>query len=417
MSSSRDIDVVVHGATGFTGRLVARYLAEAAPAGVSVGLSGRSEDRLAEVRDGLGPRAADWPLLRTDSADDDDVAALAARAQVVVTTVGPYEQHGLPLVRACAAAGTDYVDLTGEVLFMRASIDACHADAERTGARVVHACGFDSVPSDLGVHLLATTAREHGLGELGATAYVLPGARGGLSGGTVASARGMLARAVEDPAARRVLTDPYALSPDRAREPDRTVDGAGDGRDPVGVRWDADAGRWLAPFVMHVVNSRVVRRSNALTGWSYGRGFTYRESVGVPGRLTGAVGATGVALGTGGVAALAALPPTRRLLDLVLDRALPGAGSGPDQEAMDEGFFAVRLHSRTSTGRLVQAQVRSQGDPGYASTARMLGESALALVLDRDDLPDRAGVLTPATAMGDVLVRRLREAGMTLRTL
>jgi short subunit dehydrogenase-like uncharacterized protein len=405
---SRDLDVVVHGATGFTGRLVARYLADAAPEGLRVGLSGRSRERLLAAREALGPRAADWPLLTTDSSDDADVAALAARTRVVATTVGPYEQHGLPLVRACASAGTDYVDLTGEVLFMRASIDACHDDAVRTGARVVHACGFDSVPSDLGVHLLARTAREHGLGTLGRTAYVLTGARGGLSGGTVASARGMLERAA-DPAARAVLADPYALCPDPAREPG--------GRDPAGVTWDTDSGRWLAPSVMHQVNSRVVHRSNALSGWSYGRGFTYREWVGVAGRVTGAPAATALAAGTAGAAALLRLPVTRSVVDRVLDRVVPAAGDGPSRRSMDEGFFAVRLHSRTSTGRLVEARVRSAGDPGYASTARMLGESALALAVDRDRLPDRAGVLTPATAMGDVLVDRLRAAGMTLHVL
>ncbi|WP_336921547.1 saccharopine dehydrogenase family protein [Aquipuribacter sp. SD81] len=414
----RDLDVVVHGATGFTGRLVARYLRDAAPAGVAVGLSGRSSDRLREAREALGPRAAGWQLLRTDSADDADVAALAARASVVVSTVGPYARHGLPLVRACAAAGTDYVDLTGEVPFMRASIDAAHEEAARTGARVVHACGFDSVPSDLGVHLLARAAREHGLGTLTRTRFVLTGASGGVSGGTVASARGLLESAGEDPRTRRLVADAYALSPDRGREPDRTVAaGPGDGADPSGVEWDPVTGRWLAPFVMHQVNSRVVRRSNAVTGWSYGRGFTYREAVGLPGRWRGAPLAAGLAAGTAAVAAAASLPPTRRLLDGVLERVLPAAGTGPDERTMTEGWFAVRLHSTTSTGRLVQARIRSQGDPGYVSTARMLGESALALVLDRAGLPDRAGVLTPATALGDVLVTRLRAAGTTLEVL
>ncbi|MFC5381174.1 saccharopine dehydrogenase family protein [Aquipuribacter nitratireducens] len=412
--SDRELDVVVHGATGFTGRLVARYLLDHAPAGTRIALSGRSRERLAQVGEGLGPAGADLPLLVADSHDDDALADLAARTRVVATTVGPYERHGLPLVRACATAGTDYVDLTGEVLFMRASIDACHAAAAHSGARVVHACGFDSVPSDVGVHLLATTAAAHGLGRLEETRFLMTGAAGGVGGGTVATAQGVVERLASDPDARRVALDPYALSPDRAREPDRTVDAPpGDGPDPWGVRWDAVTGRWLAPYVMGVVNSRVVRRSNALTGWSYGRGFRYEEAIAVPGRVVGAPVAAAVAAGTLAGAAAFAVPPVRRLLD----RVLPEAGTGPDEASLHEGWFAARLHARTTSGRVVEAVLRSPGDPGYVSTARMLGEAALALVHDRDRLPDRAGVLTPATAFGDVLLRRLRAAGVTFRAL
>lgn len=411
--TDRELDLVVHGATGFAGELVAAYLAEHAPHQVRVGLSGRSLERLTAVRDRLGPRAAGWALVVADAADQDALRTLARRTRVVATTVGPYERHGLPLTMACAAEGTDYVDLTGEVLFMRASIDANDEAARATGARIVHACGFDSVPSDLGVLLLARTAATHGLGELTGTTFVLTGARGGFSGGTVDSMRTQVDRMRHDPAARAVVADPYALSPDRAAEPDRTADAPGDRRDRWGVTWDPDARRWLAPFVMGPVNTRVVRRSNALTGWSYGRRFRYREAVGVPGRLLGAPAAAALAAGTGGLALGMALPPTRALLD----RVLPAPGSGPDQESRENGWFSVRLHARTTTGRLLQAKVSATGDPGYVATARMLGESALALVLDRDRLPDRAGVLTPATALGEVLVERLRLAGMTLQVL
>ncbi|MFC3689699.1 saccharopine dehydrogenase family protein [Aquipuribacter hungaricus] len=411
--TDRELDLVVHGATGFAGALVAAYLAEHASHDLRVGLSGRSADRLDAVRERLGPRAAGWQTVVTDSADDDAVRALARRSRVVVTTVGPYERHGMPLARACAAEGTDYVDLTGEVLFMRASIEANDAVARTSGARVVHACGFDSVPSDLGVLLLARTAATHGLGELTDTRFVLTGARGGFSGGTVDSLRLQVDRVRADPSARAAVADPYALSPDRAGEPDRTADAPGDRRDSLRVRWDPESRRWLAPFVMAPVNTRVVRRSNALTGWSYGRRFRYEESVGIPGRLLGAPAAVALTAGTGGLALGMALPPTRALLD----RVLPAPGAGPDERTREQGFFRVRLHSRTTSGRLVQATVAATGDPGYAATARMLGESALALVLDRDRLPDRAGVLTPATAMGEVLVERLRVAGMTLQPL
>ncbi|MGJ7439543.1 saccharopine dehydrogenase family protein [Aquipuribacter sp. MA13-6] len=325
VQESRELDVVVHGATGFAGRLVAAHLVRHAPDGVRVGLSGRSPDRLREVRDGLGDRAAAWPLLVADAQDDAALRDVARRTRVIASTVGPYERFGLPLTRACAGEGTDYVDLTGEVLFMRASIDANHATAQRTGARLVHACGFDSVPSDLGVLLLARAAATHGLGELGRTRFVLTGASGGFSGGTVDSLRAQVDRMRSDRQARRLVADPYSLSPDRGREPDRTVDGPGDGPDSWGVTWDEDAGRWLAPFVMGPVNSRVVRRSNALSDYSYGRGFTYRESVGLPGRVLGAPLAAGLAVGTRALGLGMALPPTCRLLDKVL----PAVGTGP----------------------------------------------------------------------------------------
>ncbi len=412
--ADRELDLVVHGATGFVGELVAGYLARAAPPHVRVGLSGRSAQRLAAVRDRLGARAAAWELVVADAADDEALQALARRARVVASTVGPYERYGLPLTRACAAAGTDYVDLTGGVLFMRDSIDANDGAARASGARLVHACGFDSIPSDLGVLLLARAAAAEGLGQLTDTRLVVTGARGGLSGGTIDSLRAQVDRVRADPAARALVEDPYALSPDRAAEPDRAPEGAGGGRGGArarrGTGWDPVTRRWLAPFAMGSVNTRVVRRSNALTGWSYGRRFSYTESVGVPGRVLGAPAAAALGVATGGLTVGMSLPPTRALLD----RVLPDPGAGPDERARSRGYFRIRLHARTSSGELVQARVEASGDPGYAATARMLGEAALALVLDRDRLPDRAGVLTPATALGEVLAERLRAAGMTL---
>ncbi len=411
--TDRDLDLVVHGATGFTGAVVAAYLAEHAPHQVRIGLSGRSLDRLGAARERLGERAAGWELVVADSHDDAALRGLARRTQVVASTVGPFVRHGLPLTRACAAEGTDYVDITGEVTFMRDSIDANDAAARASGARLVHACGFDSVPSDLGVMLLAQTAATHGLGELTDTGFVLTGARGGVGGGTLDTLRDLVDQVRSDPAARRLVVDPYALSPDRANEPDRTADAPGDRRDRWGLRWDPRTNRWLAPYVMGPVNTRVVRRSNALSSWSYGRRFRYSEAVGLPGRLLGAPAAAALTLGTGGVAAGLAVPPVRRLLD----RVLPKAGTGPDEASRRDGYFSARLHALTTSGRVVEAKVSATGDPAYAATARMLGESALAFVLDRDRLPDRAGVLTPATALGEVLVERLRVAGMTLQPL
>jgi short subunit dehydrogenase-like uncharacterized protein len=407
MSSAlaRDLDVVVFGATGFVGRLLAADLAAAAPDGVRIGLAGRSSDRLAAVRAALPSRAADWPLLVADAADPASLAALAARTRVVATTVGPYLRHGLPLVAACAGAGTDYADLTGEVLFVRRSIDDWHDVATSTGARIVHACGFDSVPSDLAVLLLADQARADGQGELTETLLRVTSMKGGVSGGTIDSARAQLEATAADPALQRVLDDPYSLSPDRAAEP-----APGDERDRTLVGRDGETGRWTGPFVMAPFNTRIVRRSNALQGHAYGRAFRYREVVDFgAGPLAPAL-ATGTAAGL--VAGMAAMRfgPTRA----VLDRVLPSPGQGPAEEARRRGHFRMEVSTRTTSGARYRAAVAATGDPGYAATAVMHAESALCLALDRARLPVRAGVLTPATAIGHPLADRLRARGFEI---
>jgi short subunit dehydrogenase-like uncharacterized protein len=398
----REHDVVVFGATGFVGRLTAGYLAGRAPAGTRIALGGRSRERLERVRTTLGKKAADWPLLVADSHDAEALAGIAASTNVVATTVGPYDRHGLPLVEACAAAGTHYADLTGEVLFMRRSIDAADATASASGARIVHTCGFDSIPSDLGVLLLHRHALQTGAGELLETTLVVTAIRGGVSGGTIDSMRSQLDEAKADKASRRIMLDPYCLSPDRAAEPS-----LGPERDPMGVVHDPQLGGWLAPFVMGTVNTRVVRRSNALQGHAYGRGLRYRELMLGGGLPLGPAKAAGIAGGIGALVAGLSLPPTRWLLD----RVLPDPGEGPSEEQREKGFFRIDVHTRTSTGARLVCRIAAPGDPGYKATAVMLGESALALALDGDRLPDAAGVLTPATAMGTVLVDRLRTAG------
>jgi short subunit dehydrogenase-like uncharacterized protein len=398
VSDPRDLDVVVYGATGFVGRLIAAYLAEHAPAEARIGLAGRSEEKLARARDDLAPRAAQWPLVVADSSDPATLAAMARRARVVATTVGPYRASGIPLVDACIAAGTDYADLTGEVLFVRETIER-HDRAAEAGARIVHSCGFDSIPSDLGVLLLHEAA-----GELGETTLAVTGMRGGMSGGTLASLKGQVDDMRASGAARKAAGDPYALSPDRAADPK-----GDDERDTQAIAHDAALGQWVAPFVMASYNTRIVRRSNALQDWAYGRGFRYREVMGVGDGPLAPVKAAAVA---GGLLALAgglALPPTR----MVLDRILPDPGEGPSESAREKGFFRIQIHTTTPAGERHRARVAAQGDPGYKATAVMMGESALCLALDRDRLPAAGGVLTPATAMGTVLIDRLRAAGMT----
>jgi short subunit dehydrogenase-like uncharacterized protein len=405
MDAERELDVVVFGATGFVGRLVAEYLAEHAPEGTRVGLAGRSEERLKQVRAGLGAVAAEWPLLVADSGDAESLAAMARAARVVATTVGPYQPRGLALVGACAEAGTDYVDLTGEVLFERDSADRYHEVAAGSGARIVHGGGFDSIPSDLGVHFLYETVKADDGGELEDTALVVTRLRGGFSGGTLASITGQVDEVRADPALRRKAGDPYALSPDRAAEPD-----LGRQRDLMRVRNDETLGMWIGPFLMASINSRVVRRSNALLDWAYGRRFRYREVSGYgPGRA-GMMRATTTTSALGALTAALAYPRTRKLL---VGRFLPGPGQGPSEKTRKNGRFTMEIHTRTSAGRHYRATVAAQGDPGYQATAVMMGEAVLALVLDRDRLPGRAGVLTPATALGTVLTDRLRAAGMT----
>src|SRR6266581_9537014 len=330
VDGDRDLDVVVFGATGFVGRLVAGYLAGHAPRGVRIGLAGRFERRLADVRAGLGAAASAWPLLVADSADPPLLAALARAARVVVSTVGPYRAQGLALVQACAEAGTDYADLTGEVLFIRDSIDHCHDVAARSGARIVHCCGFDSVPSDLGVLLLHQAACSDDAGDLQDTTLVVTALRGGVSGGTLASLMGQQEEVRASAERRQVVQDPYALSPDRAAEPD-----LGDERDLDWVRYDGDLRRWVGPFVMAGINTRVVRRSNALQDWAYGRRFRYREVTGFGTSLAAPMLGAAVSAGLKAAEAWLAFGPSRALLG----RLLPAPGQGPGGKTRRTGLF------------------------------------------------------------------------------
>ncbi|SDY71788.1 Uncharacterized conserved protein [Modestobacter sp. DSM 44400] len=396
----RTYDLVVYGASGFVGRLLAAHLAEQAPPGTRIALAGRSRARCEEIRNGLPGAARNWPVLEADSGAPESLAELAAQTRVLVTTVGPYARYGLPVVEACARAGTHYADLSGEVLFVREAIDRFDALARETGARIVHACGYDSVPSDLTTLLLAERAGVDGAGGLRDVRLVAM-ARGGFSGGTIDSARGQVEAVGRDRSLRRVLADPFALSPARAAEPDtpQPRDAALPARTPDG--------RWTAPFVMAPFNSRIVRRSNALQNWRYGRSLSYGEVMGCGRGPQGAVAAVGITAALAGAFGAMSFPPARA----VLDRLLPDPGSGPSAAARGKGWFRTVVDAATEDGRCYRATAAGRGDPGYAATAVMLGQSALALALDGDRLPDRTGSLTPATALGGVLVDRLRAAG------
>jgi short subunit dehydrogenase-like uncharacterized protein len=409
-AADRDFDLVLHGATGFTGRLVAEYLLTtygAPGAELRWALSGRSAEKLERVREGLAREtgvagAKELPLLVADADDAAGLEVLAARTRVVCTTVGPYAKYGSKLVAACAAAGTHTCDLTGEVQWMRRMIDLHEETARSSGARIVHTCGFDSIPSDLGVLFLQREMRaRHGA----TAAHVklrVKGARGGMSGGTVASMLNMLEEAQHDPSVRRLVADPYALNPEGERQ-------GPDGPDPTGPAWDADFDSWTAPFVMGAINTRVVRRSNALEGYPYGRDFRYDEAM-----LTGAgrggwAKAAGASAGMGAVMVAGNLGPLRALLG----RALPKPGQGPSRETREKGWFDLRLFGalERDPSKSVRVQVTGDRDPGYGSTAKMLGESAVCLA--KDELPVQGGFWTPATAMGEALIARLEaKAGL-----
>ncbi len=403
-ASDREFDIVVYGATGFVGVLIAEYLATHAPAEVKVALAGRSADKLAKVRDGI-PGAARWPLITADSSDLQSLSDLASRTKVVLTTVGPYLLYGLPLVEACATHGTHYVDLTGEVLFMRHSIDRFDGLAQDTGARIIHSCGFDSIPSDLGVLALHEASLRDSDGSLGDTRFAVVSLHGGVSGGTVASMFAGMEAMDGDPVAKAITNDPYALSPDRSAEPT-----PGDGPESVVASFDTELKSWVSPFIMAMVNTRVVRRSNALLDYAYSKDFRYRElmahGAGPQGLAMALAVAGGTAVGTTG----AGFGPTRS----IAKRLMPKPGSGPDEKTRTNGRFAIRLASRCADGRHYRGLVAAHGDPGYAATSMMISQCALALVLDGDRLPQRAGVLTPATGLGSAGIDRLVNAGMSI---
>lgn len=406
-----DLDLVLVGATGYVGRLTAAHLAGAAPQGCRIALAGRSVSRLAQVRSSLGDRARDWPLLRLDLTDVGAVAELCGRARVVATTVGPYAVHGMPLVRACAAAGTDYADVTGEVLFVHRSVAECHDAAQASGARIVHSCGFDSVPSDLGVLLCAQAAEAGRAGQLTSTVLHVRTLRGGVSGGTIDSMRRQVIAARRDPVARRVLADPYSLL---GAGGTGGADGAYGAERPPYRQWlrvvpvGRDDGTWHGPFVMASYNTRLVLRSGALLG--YGDQLRYREVLDTGRGVRGGLIAAGVAAGLMGFGAVMAFGPTRALAD----RWLPKPGEGPSQRRRSAGRFAVQVDASTATGAQYRTTVAADLDPGYDGTAVMLGQSALALAAGEGIRG--GGVLTPASALGVDLVRRLWDHDFTLET-
>ena len=402
MSNRRELDLVLMGATGFTGRLVATHLARHAPGTHRIGIAGRSISRLREVRDQLGARASQWELIEVDSSENDRLRQMAARTRAIGSTAGPFDAIGLPLVHACVAEATDYADITGETTFIRQSIDLAHERAVANGTRIVHSCGFDSVPSDLGTQFLASS-----IGEPLARASLVTGEIiGGFSGGTVASLVAIVDRARRDPEARALLSDPYALSPNQSTEPN-----LGNQTDFFAPGFDPFTGRMLAPFLMAPINTRVVRRSNSLQQWIYGKSLRYSEAMGMPDGPTGRLMGFGLLAGIAGLGAALAVPPLAHLVE----RILPKSGEGPSPDLQRRGRFSLTIHGEAvGSGRRGRVVVTGDGDPGYSATSRMFGEALLLLSEDdRVDSSTSAGVLTPATAFGAALRERLLTRGFT----
>ena len=401
---SREFDIVLWGATGFTGRLTAEYLVSNyikgahSDVGLPLALAGRNQEKLKGVAAEIG--ASELPILIGDSFDADSLNDIASRAEVVISAVGPYAKYGAELVAACVRHGTDYCDLTGETHFVRRMVDAHHEEARRTGARIVHCCGYDSIPSDLGT-LMVQRAMKERHGRYASQVKMAAGeTKGGLSGGTAASLLNMFEELKENPKLRRILGDPYALNPEGVRGPDRG--------DQAGVRFDDDLDMWTAPFIMAAINTRIVRRSHALMGQPWGEDFRYSEVMSTGKGARGFARATAIAGGLAGLFGLTALPVTRPLIE----KRLPSPGEGPSKETRESGYFKTRFVA-LSNGHQVRALVAGNRDPGYGGTAIMLGEAALCLALDGAQLRSEGGVLTPATCMGMRLVDRLRDAGMT----
>lgn len=352
--------------------------------------------------------------MTADASSQATLEEMAARTRVVVTTVGPYTHYGLPLVAACAAAGTDYADLTGEAMFVRESIDQFHKQAADTGARIVHACGFDSIPSDMTVYALYRAARDDGAGELADTNFVVRSLRGGASGGTIASVLEVLRTASRDPEARRQMADPYTLSSDRGAEPEV-------GNQPdLPLRRGSQlapelSGLWTAAFLMAPYNTRIVRRSNALLDWAYGRQFRYTETMSVGSSPLAPV-ASAAMTGFGNAMFAVGSRFFHRLPSGLVERVVPKPGSGPSEATRERGFYKVETYTTTTSGARYVARMEQRGDPGYKATSVLLGECGLALAKDRDKLSDLRGVLTPAAAMGDALLDRFPAAGVSLQT-
>ena len=402
MANDREYDVILWGASGFTGRLVAEYLlSKYKEEDLKWAMAGRNQAKLEEVRSAIsGDRI---PIIIADSMDSTSLDAMTSKAKVICTTVGPYAKFGSKLVRSCITHQTDYCDLTGEVQWMRKMIDQHHVEAKANGTRIVHTCGFDSVPSDMGVYFLQ---REINMDKGAYAEHIkmrVKAMKGGMSGGTYASLSYVMEEAAGDKSIYKTLFDPYGLNPNDGKRGD-------DKPDLSKVVFEKESKSWIAPFIMAAINTKVVRRSHALSGYPYGSSFKYDEAMMTGGGLAGRA----KGLMTAGAMGIMMAGKPGSLLKKITDRVLPDPGEGPNEQERENGFYNLKLFAMMPDGSMVQGKVTGDKDPGYGSTSKMLGEAAVCLAKDRDQCPKVAGMLTPSTALGEAYLERLVDnAGLT----
>jgi len=403
-AENRHYDIVVWGASGFTGRLVVEYLHGRYKNGgdLNWAIAGRNKQKLRQILDGLAIKENSPDILIADSHDTASLQELTRSTKVVLTTVGPYALYGSELVAACAENGTHYCDLSAEIYWLRQMMEKHQETAQASGARIVHACGFDSIPSDLGVQFL----QEYAVSEFGQSCsrinLFVKGIKGGGSGGTIASGLNALDEARKNKEAARIMVDPYSLNPEGERE-------GPDGRDQKSVEHNDLIDSWTAPFVMAIINMRIVRRSNALMNYVYGKDFRYAESMLTGDGTTGWLKSAGMVAGLGGFILASSFSLSRSLL---IEKLIPKPGEGPDKTERENGYFNLILIGQLEDGRLIKARVVGDRDPGYGSTSKMLSETAVCLA--KDDIPVGGGFWTTASSMGGLLRKRMIDnAGLT----
>ena len=411
-SGKRPYTVVLYGATSFVGQITAHYLTEFLSnakdkngANVTWAIAGRDKEKLNELQSKLASKV---DIIIANSDDAASLDKMTKQTQVIISTVGPYLKYGEPLIKSCAENGTDYVDLTGEAIFIKDMMDKYQDTAKQSGARIVNSCGFDSIPSDLGVYFTQQQAEE----KFGSTCDVIhmrvKAAKGGLSGGTIASMATIFEEVGQDKSRRKQVANPYLLNDDKDAPNVRQANVSK-------PEYDDEHKRWLAPFVMASINTRIVHRSNQLLGYEYGRDFKYDEAMWMKDGLKGKLSSYAMSAGLLGFATAMMITPSRELLS---KHVLPKSGSGPSKEEQENGYFDIRLFGQTADKDSINTKVTGDKDPGYGSTSRMLAQAALCLAQDISKEEVGGGFWTPASAMGDSLLTRLEaHAGLSFEVV
>lgn len=397
----RPYAVVLYGATSFVGQITAHYLTEFLSntkdkngANVTWAIAGRDEEKLNELQSKLASKV---DIIIANSDDAASLDKMTKQSQVIISTVGPYLKYGEPLIKSCVNNGTDYVDLTGEAIFIKDMMDKYQDTAKQSGARIVNSCGFDSIPSDLGVYFTQQKAEEKFGNACDVIHMRVKAAKGGLSGGTIASMATIFEEVSQDKSRRKQVANPYLLNDDKEAPNVRQANVSK-------PEYDDEHKRWLAPFVMASINTRIVHRSNQLLGYEYGRDFKYDEAMWMKDGVKGKLSSYAMSAGLLGFATAMMIKPSRELLS---KHVLPKSGSGPSKEEQENGYFDIRLFGKTANNDTINTKVTGDKDPGYGSTSRMLSQAALCLAQDisKDDIG--GGFWTPASAMGDSLIERL----------